>query len=199
MADDTTTEERIDLRPDDATLDEIEQETDDETGVEPAETPDLEKQAREQAIRYRDGADGQTKEEILENAAEKAQTDMLRARQIVSKWESTIDDSRKRIDRLEATKERVQAQPDELPVLQTLAGGITLEVPGEAEDTYDRADLCDEIDETVEALEGQIDDLEQRTGVTKRSAEKAELAGQMLLELLKKERQKAKALDDIDW
>lgn len=198
MTDDTKTEEQIDLRADDATLDEMEQETEPADEVDPYETPDIEEQARQQAIQYRDAADGASKTDILENAIEKAQRDVQRSQQVVSKWESTIDESRKRIERLEETKERVRDQPDDVPILQTMAGGISFEVPADTEG-YDRDDLCEEIDETIDALEEQIDSLEERTGVTKRSAEKAELAAKMLGELLKKERKLERNLDEIDW
>ena len=191
--------EEVNLRPDDdATLDEIEAEA--EAPVEEPEaavaTPD-EEEARELAVHYRDEADGDSVVEQLGNALDAAGNDVEQLSQMHSKYERQVHETDQRIDRLDDTYDRVANQPDDVPILQTMAGGISLEVPTESEDGYDRADLLDEIDETCEALDGHIDGLESQMQGVEAAYERTAMALRLLKRAYDREKQTDELADDL--
>lgn len=150
-----------DEQADDAALDELPDEAPEpEVDNEPEPEVDLEQQAKEEAVRLRENASGSTQSEKIDNALEQAQESLNQTVQQMRSVAQQKQESEQRIERLEMTKERVETQPGNHQVLQTLAGGVSLEVPLKGDEgVYDRQDLVDEIDETIEALEGQLESL----------------------------------------
>ncbi len=167
----------LDLTPDDdATLDELDPEDEHPLDPEPspdpvAATPDMETQVREEAKRLRDNADGHTQAEKIKNAIDEADETLAehlqQYRQVISQKKET----EQRMKRLELAEDRVLDQPDDCQIVQTIAGGISLEVPPDTHDTldddeierdaYTRSDLCDEINETIDALDDQLDSFDE--------------------------------------
>mgnify|MGYP006277791343 CR=1 FL=1 len=131
--------------------------------------------AQEDAVRRLQNADGD-----CDAAIDEAVESLEQHSQQLQQAKQQKQQAEQRIERLEMTKGRVRDQRPEYDVIQTLAGGISLEVPHDDEDAYDRLDLINEIDETVEALEGQVDDLEDRIDSMEQSAQQTQLAIQQL-------------------
>lgn len=207
--------ETVDLTPDDdATLDELDEELEDELDELEAEmadepTPDppqmdrdaaqsLEEEAQELAVNYRDEAEGIDTLDRLGNALDAAGGDAEKLAEMHSRYEQQVSETEQRIDRLGVTRERVSNQPDDVPVLQTMAGGISFEVPANRpadhdDECYTRSDLVDEIDETVEALEDHVDDLEEQASGVEAAYEKTATA----LRILKRAHDKQEQTDKM--
>lgn len=138
-----------------------------------------EERAKEEAQRYLKHAEGGSPYERatealgdLRETVENTEAHLRQAQQAREKKQA-------RREKLADTRERVEAQPDECDILQTLGGGVTLEVPPEArpesdddeevayavttfEDAYTREDLVVDIEETREALAEQLEELDER-------------------------------------
>lgn len=208
MTDDPTKME-VDLSDgsDDAILDEMDADAEDDTPQSPPEPrspdtesapeadrpgPKMEKAAKQEAIRLRQNAAGETQVEKVQNAYQQATDSFERNSQQLQQIKQQRQQSDDRIDRLEMTKERVQEQPEDAQILQTMAGGISLEVPTDTHDTvddedveregYTRSDLIDEIDETAEALEEQLGNLEEQEESLEEALTKTQMAAQRLKE-----------------
>lgn len=142
--------------------------------------------AQEDAVKRLQNADGD-----CEAAIDEAVESLEQHSQQLQQAKQQLQQAEQRIERLEMTKERVEEQPPDCQVIQTLAGGISLEVPtdayqqttaqkAEGVETYTRGNLVDEIDETIEALEGQVGDLENRIDSMEQSTQQTQLAIQQL-------------------
>lgn len=200
--------EEVDLTPDDdATLEEIEQDTEERPREieeeNQKEFSDIEELARQQAVLYRDNAEGISKLERINNAIEAAQKDARRFIQEHAQYANEHDQTLKRIDRLEQTRTRVEEQPHDIPVLQTMAGGISLEVPTRDPESdhvaYDRTDLAEEIDETIDALEGHVEDTAERAQVAQAEYEKTELALKILNHLSEQLETTSELANEVSW
>lgn len=212
----------VDLSHDDATLDEIEHKHDaddtqdppemesapdiePDTDADPVQSPEdeelerqreLDARAKREAKKRRKNADGETEGERVENAIDDAIESIERASQQLQQIKQQRQQAEQRIERLEMTRDRLGEQPDDCTVIQTLAGGISMEVPpedGYTKETvsgeeikvshtssYDRGDLMDEIAETIEALEGSVDDLGGQEDSLEQALEQTQMAVQHL-------------------
>lgn len=189
----------VDLTPDDATLDEMDQQQEaadappkmksaQAAAGEPDDSPQQKAEAIEQEAKERlRNADGETHAEKASNAVEEAVESLQKNGQQLQQLEQQKQQAENRIERLEMTKDRVEEQPPDCTIMQTLAGGVSLEVPtdeyhktDEDDEVYTRSDLCDEIDETVEALEGKIEKLEGQIGSLSESLEQTQMAAKEL-------------------
>lgn len=151
----TPNEVEVDLRDEKGETNTEPLETEAETAHPTMDGPEPDHDARAEAKRLLSAADGASQRERVNNALEQAQQSYQRNhRQLQG-----LTENEQRLERLEETRERVEDQPDDCDVLQTMAGGISLEVPAtDAErDCYDRAALLDEIDETIEGVEGTLE------------------------------------------
>jgi DNA repair exonuclease SbcCD ATPase subunit len=112
---------------------------------------------KEVARRLLDSADSPS--EAL-RGAEQALSEHL---QKYEKCQRSVEDQRTRIDSLQKTAERVAALPDDALCIQTLEGGISVEVRSdEHDDDHTRSDLIDEIYDAIETREELIDNGEER-------------------------------------
>lgn len=209
MTDAPTQQFEVDLS-DDATLEEMDADTDDappdphtpkpESKSEPQArtgasaggdgngvSPALREEAKQEAIRLRENADGDSQAEKVRNAYQQATDSFERNSKQLRQLRQQHQQAEDRIERLEMTKERVKDQPPDVPILQTLAGGISLEVPTDEyepeDDVYTRSDLVGEIDETIEALGEQVDDLGGQVDGLEEALTKTQLAAQQLKEV----------------
>lgn len=189
MSESNPEEVDVDLSPDDdATLDEMDAEADGDTPPEMTTRPDepdepeqSPAEAVDEEVKQRlANADGDTHAERAETAAEEAIEALQSNSQQFQQLKQQKQQAENRIERLEMTKGRVHDQRPEYDVVQTLAGGISLEVPHDDEDAYDRKDLINEIDETIEALEEKVESLEGQVDSLEESLQQTQAAAQEL-------------------
>lgn len=209
----------VDLRSedDDATLDEMEQQTEPDPAPEPEPATTDTDDVRELAASYRNDSGANSVVEQLKDAMESAQADLGQLQQLHSRYEQERKQAEQRIDRLDETFVRVIDQPNDVPILQTMAGGISFEVPpadgkhagysdsghaeyvshNEGDETYTRADLLDEIDETVDALEDQCDALDEQLEKVESSHQRVAAAHGLLERAYQKQREADAAAADL--
>lgn len=122
---------------------------------------DLDERGNEEAKRRLRDADGDDQYEQAVNASAALREDLEGHTNDLAKRQQMLQQSRRKIERLVVTIDRIDETPDDALVQQELAGGVTVEVPPEADDGFDRADLVDDLEETKELHEERIDRLEE--------------------------------------
>lgn len=162
-----------------------------ETQTDGRQRSDVLDEAKNEAERLLDAADGQTEAERLQHAIEDIVSSVGEMETQLAQRKNSRQEAENRIERLQQTKDRVRDQPDEFRVLQTLGGGVSVEVPPDAEQTedgngrtvragYTRSDLADEVDETIEMLDERVDQMDGQITAMEQAIEKAQVAAQLL-------------------
>lgn len=156
-----------------------------EEGEHPADQPaeELDETAAaavNDAKRRVDAAPGEDDIAKLANAINDAEQAIETHRGQRDQAENVLEQARVRVDQLKQTRERLEDLPDDCSVIQTVAGGISIEVPTESDDGFDRDDLLEDVDETIESESEKVERYEERLEGLDHSLERAELAKKIL-------------------
>lgn len=165
---------------------------------EQATNGDTSERAKQEAQRYLADADGDTPAARAKNARQQLQQQATQTSQQLQQVTQQHDQKQARREKLADTRERVENQPADCQVLQTLGGGITLEVPpaevttqtadqetvvtADHADDYTRDDLVDDIAETRETLADQCEQLAEQVEQLEAIVETAQAADEHLAE-----------------
>lgn len=179
---DETRNEHVDLASDDGiepvgeTPDEAPEDRDLELNTpKPSEDKSTETDQKDPKVvakRYKSNADGRNQYQKATNALndiheslqahQQQQQQMSQRIQQVKQQQDEVEgdilETERRIERLQRTKERVQELPDDAQLSQTLAGGVIVEITTDDE----VEDLYDDLDESVEAYEAKVENLEEQ-------------------------------------
>lgn len=177
---DTETHRTVDISADADTPDAADTVSDTSAGAE-----NVRDRGKQEAERYLKEADGQTPSQRAEHAIEELRQTVSQTEQQLRAVRQQKQEKESRREKLADTRVRIENQPDERAIMQTLGGGITLDVPpadgdvvqtvdqedvhidhdapdhdGEWDGVYDRDDLVTDITETRETLADQIASLD---------------------------------------